>query len=58
MAVKSMDIVPNDKGVDEVINPGKPKTEADFPDVENEPKTEAHNGSKVPDGKGGAVDAK
>ena len=58
MAVKSMQIVPNDKGINEVINPGRPKTNAKFPDVENEPKTEAHNGSKVPDGKGGEVDAK
>ena len=57
MAVKSMKIVPNDKGVDEVINPKHVKVKA-----KNEP-TVGHEESKnsnmesglVPDGKGGAV---
>jgi|GEM_PF-2048194 len=56
MAQNKVKIVPNDKKCDVVG--GKTVTEAEFPAVGNEPKTESHNGSKVPDGKGGAEDAK
>lgn len=44
-----------DKGTPDFIAP-KTKTEAEFPAVGNEPKTESEHG-KVPDGKGGVVDA-
>lgn len=57
MAVKSMNIKPNDKGQDEVVNPGKIKTDAEFPEVGKNLKTESEKGV-VPDGKGGATEAK
>ncbi len=45
-----------DKGTPDEIVTKKTKTEAEFPAVGNEPKTESEHGV-VPDGKGGAVAA-
>jgi hypothetical protein len=57
MDVKSLHIEPNDKGIDEVINPEHTKVKAkNEPEVGHE---EHHNSNMesglVPDGKGGAV---
>ena len=57
MSVKSLNIEPNNKGIDEVIDPKRTKVKAkNEPEVGHE---EHHNSNMesglVPDGKGGAA---